>query len=163
MATTRSDPGVSLAAETLRELYAHARAAYPDECCGIVLRRAGSEVVRKIRNVQDAMHARDAVRYPRTARVAYYMDGKELLEVMRETDEDGWEIAAFYHSHPDHASYFSDEDRERALFDGEPLYPETAYVIVALDAGAIREAKAFQWDPAPRAFHEFPLVVGGEG
>ena len=152
---------VSLAAETLRALREHARATYPNECCGLILRRGGREEVRPIRNIQDELHAADPERYPRPARIAYYMDGKELLAVLNEVDRDGWEVAAFYHSHPDHAAYFSEEDTERALFQGEPLYPDTAYIILGLDAAEVRELKAFRWDAAKKAFVESP-VVGAE-
>ncbi len=151
--------GVSLAAETLQALREHAREAYPNECCGLILRRGGQEALRRVRNIQDELHASDPARYPRTARVAYYMDGKELLAVQNEVDRDGWVVAAIYHSHPEHAAYFSQEDTERALFQEEPLYPDTAYLIIGLDAAEVREMKAFRWDPARKAFVESPIVA----
>ncbi len=157
--TTGALATVSLAAGTLRALRERAREAYPNECCGLILRHGGREEVRRISNIQDELHAADPERYPRTARIAYYMDGKELLAVLNEVDRDGWEVAGFYHSHPDHEAYFSQEDQERALFQGEPLYPDTAYIIMALDAAAIREVKAFRWDPARRAFVESPIAA----
>jgi len=82
---------VSLAAETLRALREHARATYPNECCGLILRRGGREEVRPIRNIQDELHAADPERYPRPARIAYYMDGKELLAVLRTRDPEAAE------------------------------------------------------------------------
>lgn len=148
----------SLRPSTLAVLADHARATYPDECCGLILRRPGEEVVRRIRNIQDELHGRDPARYPRTARIAYYMDGKELLGVLNEVDRDGWSVAAFYHSHPDHAAYFSQEDTDRALFDGEPMYPDTAYLVIALDAVGVREMKAFHWDAAARDFVAAPMA-----
>lgn len=159
--TTSALASISLAAETLQALRGHAREAYPDECCGLILRRDGQEAVRRIRNIQDELHAGDPARYPRTARIAYYMDGKEVLGVLNEADRDGWDVAAFYHSHPDHAAYFSQEDTERAVFQGEPLYPDTAYLIIGLDAAEVREMKAFRWDPAKKAFVETPIVPAG--
>jgi proteasome lid subunit RPN8/RPN11 len=159
MATGAGAP-VWLAGGTLEALRDHAREAYPNECCGLILRRGGVEAIRRIPNIQDELHAADPERYPRTARVAYYMDGKELLAVLNEVDRDDWEVAAFYHSHPDHEAYFSQEDMERALFQGEPLYPDTAYVIIALDAAEIREVKAFRWNPTGRAFEASPIVTG---
>ncbi len=149
---------VSFRASTLAALADHARETYPAECCGLILRRDGEEAVRRIRNIQDELHTRDPMRYPRTSRIAYYMDGKALLDVLNEVDGDGWTVAAFYHSHPDHAAYFSQEDKDRAVFDGEPIYPDTAYLVVALDAAAIREVKAFRWDVAARDFVEAPIA-----
>ena len=155
---TGQHTAVPLRASTLAVLADHARAAYPDECCGLILRRPGEEAVRRIRNIQDELHGRDPARYPRTARIAYYMHGKELLDVLNEVDRDGWSVAAFYHSHPDHAAYFSQEDTDRALFDGEPVYPDTAYLVIALDAAGVREMNAFHWDAAAAAFVEAPIV-----
>ena len=149
---------VHLQASTLAEVADHAREAYPAECCGLILRRDGEEAVRRIRNIQDELRARDPARYPRPARIAYYMDGKELLSVLNEVDRDGWSVAAFYHSHPDHAAYFSQEDKARAIFDGDPIYPGTAYVVVALDPAGVREVKAFRWDVAAREFVEAPIA-----
>lgn len=156
---TGARTAVSFRTATLAGLAAHARETYPDECCGLILRRSGEEAVRRIRNIQDELHRRDPGRYPRTARLAYYMDGKALLDVLNEVDRDGWAVAAFYHSHPDHAAYFSQEDTDRALFDGEPMYPETAYLVIALDAQRVREVKAFHWDGAAREFVEAPLAA----
>jgi len=160
--TTGAQTAVRFRTSTLEAVAAHARETYPDECCGLILRRDGAEAVRRVRNIQDQLHARDPERYPRAARIAYYMDGKELLDVLNEVDRDGWAVAAFYHSHPDHAAYFSQEDRDRALFDGEPVYPDTAYLIVALDAAAVREVRAFRWDEAAGEFLEAP-IAGADG
>jgi proteasome lid subunit RPN8/RPN11 len=160
--TTGARRLVRFGASTLEAVKAHARETYPDECCGVILRRGSTEAVRRVRNIQDELHARDPERYPRAARIAYYMDGKELLDVLNEVDRDGWAVAAFYHSHPDHAAYFSQEDRDRALFDGEPVYPDTAYLIVALDAAAVRQVKAFRWDGAAGEFVEAP-IAGADG
>jgi [CysO sulfur-carrier protein]-S-L-cysteine hydrolase len=150
---------VTLAPATLEALRAHARQIYPDECCGLVLRREGVEEIRRIRNIQDELHAGDPDRYPRTARTAYYMDGRELLAVLTEVDRDGWEVAAFYHSHPDHAAYFSQEDTDRALFDGQPLHPDTAYLVLALTKDEVRDMRAFRWDAGRQEFAEAPVVT----
>ena len=155
---TGAQTAVSFRASTLATLADHARETYPIECCGLILRRDREEAVRRIRNIQDELHARDPMRYPRTSRIAYYMDGKALLDVLNEVDRDGWTVAAFYHSHPDHAAYFSQEDTERAMFDGEPIYPDTAYLVIALDAAGVRQVKAFRWDAAARDFVEAPIA-----
>ena len=44
---------------------------------------------------------------------------------------------------------------------GFVLYPETAYVVVALTRGEITDTKAFRWDPAAEAFQETSLLAGG--
>ena len=52
----------------LDEIYAHARAGYPEEVCGLVI--AGDEA-RRCDNRQNALHAEDPKSFPRDARTAY--------------------------------------------------------------------------------------------
>ena len=71
-----------LGAQILEELKAHARASYPDECCGAVIEApGGKQRVMRMRNVQDEMHASDPVHYPRTARTAYVPHSADLKAV----------------------------------------------------------------------------------
>lgn len=143
---------------TVRAIQKHARACYPNECCGLVLRRPGKEKVRRIRNIQDELHARDPVHYPRTARVAYYMEPRQLLDAQRALEDGGWSQVAIYHSHPDHEAYFSQEDRDRAMAGDEPLYPATAYVVIPLDATSVGEVKVFRWDTDKKDFLEASIA-----
>ena len=55
-------------------------------------------------------------------------------------------------------AYFSGEDRARAMFVDEPLYPDIAWVVVS-DSRQVGEARAFRWDEAQRDFVEVPLDV----
>jgi proteasome lid subunit RPN8/RPN11 len=136
----------------------HGRGAYPNECCGLVWRKPQKEKAHRIRNMQDEMHARDPARFPRTARIAYYMDPQALLQALRIVDQGVWRVAAIYHSHPDHGAYFSEEDRDRAMFGGDPLYPGTAYVVLSVNRGAIEGMKAFRWDRQKKDFVEAAIV-----
>ena len=47
-----------------------ASAEYPNECCGVILTRGAERRIVACRNVQDQMHARDPITFPRTARNA---------------------------------------------------------------------------------------------
>ncbi|HHW78759.1 MAG TPA: hypothetical protein GX399_17285 [Xanthomonadaceae bacterium] len=49
-----------------------------------------------------------------------------------------------YHSHPDVGAYFSDEDREKALFDGVPIYP-VSYLVIDVRQGKAVEAVLFSY------------------
>jgi proteasome lid subunit RPN8/RPN11 len=136
----------------------HAREAYPDECCGLVWRKPLKEKAHRVRNIQQELHAQDPIRYPRTARIAYYMDPQELLQALRVVDQGVWRLAAIYHSHPDHEPYFSEEDRERAVFGEDPLYPGTAYVVISVNGGEVGGMKAFRWDGQKKDFVEALIV-----
>ena len=135
----------------------HAQEIFPDECCGAILTRDGKAEVRRITNVQNAMHDKDPETYPRDATIAYFMEPKELLAVIQEADKSGVELSAFYHSHPNHDAYFSAEDKLQAMFGDEPSYPDTAYVVVSIYDRQVRTMKAFVWDDGRKDFVETEL------
>lgn len=151
MTVARPLPDTVLAA-----IYAHAVEEYPNECCGAVwlVGEAGAsawEVVRYT-NVQDAMHARDPQRHPRTARTAYMIAPKELLALNRRMEEPGERLVILYHSHPDHDAYFSQEDLYFAAPMGEPGYPGTVYMVVSVRNGNARMHRCFAWSEAEKEF-----------
>lgn len=139
---------------------AHAIADYPVECCGVLLIRGSrldDRLLLPCRNVQDELHGKDPARHPRDSRTAYYIDPKDLLTIGRREAE-GYRVAAIYHSHIDAGAYFSDTDKKNALIDGEPTYPEAAYVVVSVVHGKVVDTEAFRWDPARRDFVEAELT-----
>ena len=148
--------GLRLSRAALDEIFAHARATHPKECCGAVVERDGQDVVRRFTNVQDRLHAEDPAAFPRGAETAYTPEPRELLEVIRAGDEPGARLSVFYHSHTRVGAYFSGEDRARALFGDDPAYPEVTYVVVS-DSRTPGEVRAFRWDEATRDFAEIPL------
>ena len=144
---------------TLDEIDRHAREAYPFECCGAVLMRKGSQTVRRIDNIQDRLHVEDPLKNPRDSRIAYFMDPKQLFAVLREADDTRSALGLLYHSHPEHGAYFSDEDKARALAWDEPAYPDTAYLVVSVVDGTVKERLAVAWDGERRDFVPIDLTV----
>jgi glutamate-1-semialdehyde 2,1-aminomutase len=126
-------------------------AEYPNECCGVILTRGAERRIVACRNVQDQMHARDPITFPRTARNAYYMDPIDALRLNRLVDE-GFEFAVIYHSHPNAGAYFSETDRGQALIRGEPAYPGAAYVVVSVIGREVKSLAAFRFSHASGAF-----------
>ena len=152
-------PALTISKETLAAVEAHARATYPDECCGMITECGGREEVVQVTNIQDELHAKDPVQFPRTGRMAYNM-GSECAAVLIAAGRGELRLLAFYHSHPDHDAYFSAEDQTQALGGGEePSYADAAHIVLAVRAGVVGAAKAFAWDAAARDFVEIPLVV----
>jgi proteasome lid subunit RPN8/RPN11 len=142
-------PGVVLA-----EVYAHARAAYPAECCGWLVGARGGPVTRARR----AENAHSAETHPtageRGAETAYVIAGADLLELHRSLD--GPEPAlVIYHSHPNGRAYFSETDRKVATDPwGEgPMLP-VQQLVVGLDGERVVEAAMFAWDDAAGDFVE---------
>jgi proteasome lid subunit RPN8/RPN11 len=155
---------IALTPLELDDIFAHAEEAYPDEACGIVIGKPGDpnmNIVRRCANLANQYHQDDPIRYPRDAKTAYIMDPKDLLRIQSEADAKGLEFVIIYHSHPEHDAYFSDTDRELALFDGEPVWPLLCYLVISVKHGKVSYFKVFRWDPAIKQFTEKPSAVVG--
>jgi [CysO sulfur-carrier protein]-S-L-cysteine hydrolase len=143
-----------LTPEELVRVQAQAVVEYPAECCGVLLARGapGSDrLLMPCRNIQNELHAKDPVRHPRDARTAYFIDPRDLLTIGRREGE-GYRVATIYHSHIDTGAYFSATDRQNALINGEPAYPDAVYVVVSVVERRVVDAAAFVWDPSARDF-----------
>ncbi|MGH7385720.1 MAG: Mov34/MPN/PAD-1 family protein [Candidatus Rokuibacteriota bacterium] len=143
-----------LSPEELIRVRAQAEAEYPAECCGVLLARGGPESDRLLmpcRNIQDELHAKDPERHPRDSKTAYFIDPKDLLTIGRREGQ-GYRVATIYHSHVDTGAYFSATDRQNALIDGEPAYPDAVYVVLSVLEGRVADAAAFVWDASARDF-----------
>jgi proteasome lid subunit RPN8/RPN11 len=136
-------------------LVEHAIREYPNECCGLLIRDASGMVeVAPIRNIQDEMHARDPARYPRTARTAYSGHPADLKGAIERAERPGCALIAFYHSHPDHAAYFSEEDVAQATPFGEPSYPDAVQIVLSVYDRQVRDVKGFAWNQERSAYLE---------
>src|SRR5262249_4790250 len=134
------------------KIQAQAAAEYPAECCGVVMTRQGAAPDRLLlacRNIQDELHKKDPIRHPRDARTAYYIDPRDLIAMGRH-EAQGFKVLTIYHSHIDAAAYFSPTDKHNALINGEPAYPEAAYVVVSVMERRGAGAPGFRCDAGPR-------------
>lgn len=139
-------------------IYAHAQDEYPYECCGAIWQVDGPagqrwEVMRCTNEAND-LHAADPHRFPRDARTAYMISGREVLAINRRLDVAGQRLAFLYHSHPDHDAYFSREDVAMAAPYGEPSYPDTLHLVVSVRQGRAVGHRCFAWDDSARRFVE---------
>ncbi len=149
---------LALSTGTVEQIHAHAAAEYPDECCGVIVEENEAiQRVLRLRNVQDRMHAEDPERFPRTARTAYYPDSRDLIDALGRARAPGAELLAFYHSHPDHDAYFSDEDAAQATPLGEPSYPEAAQIVISVYEGRVRDTRAYAWSMGEGRYVEIPI------
>ncbi|MBX3023500.1 Mov34/MPN/PAD-1 family protein [bacterium] len=133
-----------------------ARACFPDEACGFIVDRDGVTEAVRVTNIQNQKHAENPEQFPRTAATAYTM-GPEAVPVLIGHDRGELVIRAVYHSHPQHAAYFSAEDKAQATVWDEPSYPEATQIVVSVIDGEVRDVKAFRWQEAARDFLEVPL------
>ncbi len=150
---------VTFAKEVLDALHAHALETYPDECCGMIVEQDGRELVTRVTNMQNELHARDPEQYPRTAAIAYTM-GREAFPVLDAVERGKVRLRAFYHSHPEHDAYFSAEDKQQAMGGwGEPSYPQAAQIVISVRARQVHATKIFRWDESARDFVEAVLTT----
>lgn len=123
-------------------MLAHVRAAQPNEGCGLLAGRRGLPVRwYPCTNVHPQ---------PRTR---YRLDDRELFAALREMDEQGWDLLAIFHSHPNTAAYPSQTDLENAY------YPEALYLICSLADPAQPVLRGFWLDRERRTIREHPVEI----
>ncbi len=103
-----------LSLDHLQDLVTHARETFPHECCGLLAGRQGRVVrVYRGRNVDESPYT-------------YRLDDRQLLQFLREMDQEGLDIVGIYHSHTASEATPSRTDVARAY------YPDAVYVIISL-------------------------------
>ena len=135
---------IAIPGDVLAVIYAHAIAAFPDECCGYLVGAAGQAVDAAVpcRNAQvDGAHP---IAPERGADTGFVIAGAELLRFARSFDTDR-PARVVYHSHTNGQAYFSIVDRRMAA---GPAYPVQHLVIGVTGnggGGTVIEAAQFAW------------------
>jgi proteasome lid subunit RPN8/RPN11 len=91
---------------------AHGEETYPHECCGVLLGRSTANGWK----VVDAVRAEN--RRTDSAHNRYLIAPIELVKIQRQAQQQGLDIAGFYHSHPDHPAQWSPTDFAEAHWIG---------------------------------------------
>ncbi len=101
------------------EMVAHAREDLPNECCGILAGQEGQVLkLYRMTNVE-------------ASPFRFSMDPREIIQMDREVEENGWGLLAIYHSHTGSEAYPSDTDVRIARGTSE-LWPDVCYALVSL-------------------------------
>lgn len=112
----------------IRDIREYGEAAYPNECCGIILGTSGDGGRKDAKSLIPVLNAReDAEQYHR-----FLITAEDMLEAELAAHRQKLDVIGFYHSHPDHPAVPSDYDRDHAL----PFY---SYVIVAVEQKKARQ------------------------
>jgi adenylyltransferase/sulfurtransferase len=154
-------PHPTVSDQALAAIYAHARADYPRECCGIVFGPRGTGDAgdaRACKNMQDELHAEDPVQFTRDATRAYNFDARDIFALQKSLRGDN-PAKIIYHSHADVGAYFSDTDQAAAAMGDEPAYP-VEYLVVDVRADGVRGAVQFAWDDELRVYVEVARYEG---
>ncbi len=106
---------LTLPAAMRERLIEHARREAPNECCGVIAGADGVPV--KLIEAENAEHSP----------YRYSIGSRELLRIVRELDDNDWQMLVIYHSHTHTPAYPSPTDLSLAG------YPDAFYVLISLE------------------------------
>ncbi len=123
----------------LKKCYKLGCAAYPEEACGMISGKVDIDnhldQVHSMKNVMNDYHAENPDLYPRTNRNAYMIDPLQQIKLERDLKKQQCRVKIIFHTHPDVGAYFSDKDKEDALWNGEPRHPDLHYLVCGIKNG----------------------------
>lgn len=157
---------LTIAADVLKEIEAHALSTFPKECCGFLLGPAGEiplldEAIREI-NEADKYHEIDPETFPRTAETYFKINELRASRTFDRGAKQGRPVKVIYHSHCNAGAYFSEEDAATFARDNTLMWP-CAFVVVSVRDGAIAEHRLWVHVEGTNDFRESPLrVIGRE-
>jgi proteasome lid subunit RPN8/RPN11 len=121
---------IQIEKEAWTAMVAHARATYPNECCGAMLGTTDGE--KKI--VVESIQLRNAFEGAQAAR--YELRPEDLLAADKAARERSMDLIGIYHSHPDCDAYFSKTDLQNSC----PWY---SFVVLSIKQGEFDHANSF--------------------
>ena len=121
---------LNLTARQRGRLAATARAAHPEECCGVLVgtvRKALDEPGGAEAPLETTVECVVAARNLSPNRLnAFVVDPDAICQAMTVARAKGWDLVGFFHSHPDGS-------REPSVKDQGDAWPDMSYVIVPRD------------------------------
>ena len=153
---------LTITADVLAQLNAHALEGYPSESCGFVSGPA-SEAGRldgavRQDNEADKFHKLDPVTFPRTSRTYFKINELKAARAFDEGDKAGRPIKVIYHSHCDAGAYFSAEDAATFASERQLMWP-AAFIVVSVVAGKVVDTKLWVHVPGSNDVRESTLTV----
>lgn len=137
---------VHISRSVYEEILRHAKEAYPNECCGVLVgANYGGE--RKIFESHRATNVNTDRAHDR-----YIIDPNEFNLIDKMARSCSMDVMGFYHSHPDHPDKPSVTDREW----GQTGY---SYVIIAVQGGNDTSMRSWMIDEDNAPFTEEKIKV----
>ena len=132
----------------------HAIAAYPQECCGILLGQLLVDTHRQATEIRPTDNAwtpeleveQQSIFSPgpipgpaetHSPQDRFAIDPRDLLKAQKDARNQGWQIIGIYHSHPDHPAVPSERDRQSA-------WPDYSYLILSVNKRAIADSQSWR-------------------
>jgi [CysO sulfur-carrier protein]-S-L-cysteine hydrolase len=136
---------MKLRRDHVEEMYAHAREAEPEECCGLI---GGMNNV-----VHSVYRLRNVAREPR---VGYEAAPEDLFAAQRQIRTRGEQLLAIYHSHPLSGEPEPSETDVRMAY-----YPSAIYFIIGLQ-GEEATLRAFRINESERVWDRARYTISDE-
>lgn len=140
-----------LPARFRRVIVAQARAADPEECCGILV--GVHEEDGAVAMVEEVVMTRNAARQRKRR---YVVPPADVAATQRRARQEGRLVVGFYHSHPADPATPSAADRKTA-------WPGVRYLIVSLAGLGRPVLRCFRFREAGEGFEEEPCRDGRSG
>jgi proteasome lid subunit RPN8/RPN11 len=121
---------IRVAGDPWRDMVAHARSTYPDECCGAMLGKTDGDK----KEVLAAMRLENSS--AGSLRARYELRPEDLLAADKEARRQGMDLIGIYHSHPDCDAYFSETDLKNSC----PWY---SFVVLSIQKGRFDHANSW--------------------
>jgi len=164
--TTESGPTLSISVRHLHAVERHAAAAYPEECCGVLVGRLEEGVqgdqcdgegpssggVERVR-VHRVLPARNDESDRPSSR--YTIAPETVLAARREARSLGLDVVGYYHSHPDRPAEPSPTDLESA-------WTGMSYLIVSVEDGQAVETRSWRLRGEGEPFEEEAVEPVGD-
>ena len=120
---------IRIESEPWAAMVAHAREAYPNECCGAMLGAIdGDKTVRASMRLKNAFEGAQAARYE--------LRPEDLLAADKAARARQMDLIGIYHSHPDCDAYFSKTDLQNSC----PWY---SFVVLSIQKGEFHHANSW--------------------
>src|SRR6266700_3528556 len=135
---------IVLKSSQFQQIEEEGAAAYPNECCGIMIGRDVSDGACT-RRIVERLEPMQNVFDPEQQRRRFAVDPLALMRAEKSAAAAGQMVLGFYHSHPDHPARPSEYDREHA-------WPFYSYVIVSIAKGQAVDMTSWLLDDETQTF-----------
>ena len=138
---------IHIEGQSWQRMVEHARATYPNECCGAMIGSIDGESKR----VTIAIALDNVSQGPQRSR--YELRPEDLLYADREARRQNLDLIGIYHSHPDCGAYFSETDLKNSC----PWY---SFVVLSIQKGQFDHANSWLPDPDQTSAEKEELKYG---
>ena len=157
--------GLRIASAALSDVERAGVAAYArnEEACGYLAGPSSDALLVdsavELENLANKYHQADPEGHPRTGHDYFKINTLKFDRALQEGTAKERPVKVFFHSHLDCGAYFSAEDAASMTLGGtgDPAY-ELAYLVTAVDRGAVTAHRLFVWDGSTRSFVEAPFT-----